>query len=591
MPSYDPPYRDIAFVIDELLGAPAVLAQLEPFRDLDEGTVEQVVREAGRFSKEVLQPLNATGDIEGCEYRDGKVSTPKGFADAYARFAAAGWPALGCAPEFGGQGLPGLLNVVLFEMLTACNHAWSMYPGLLQGAYRCLRAHGSAELQQRFLGKLVSGEWLSTMCLTEAHAGSDLGLLRTRAERHADGSYRLHGTKIFISGGEQDMTANIVHLVLARLPGAPQGTAGISLFLVPKMIEDPQGQMTFNALRCDGIEHKMGIRGSATCTMSFEGAQGWLVGEENRGLACMFVMMNAARLHVGICGLGLAEVAHQNALAYAKERRQMKAVPRPPEALRGAADPIFYHASVRRLLLGQKALIEGGRALAYWTALLLDLADHHADAAVREECEDLVSLLTPVLKAFLTQSAFTGASDAVQVLGGHGYIRDSGIEQFLRDARITMIYEGTNEIQAVDLVKRKVLADGGRRLERLLSRIDEEVRCAKQSDAAATLATRLASMAARLRAATAQIASRAARDEEAPYRVAGEYLHLVAHCALACFWCMAARVAGPRAAAGEPFHAAKLATANHYFTYLAPEATRCAEIIAQDEQALTTEIP
>jgi len=588
MTIYEPPCRDITFVLEELLDAPGVLGGLEPFRDLDAATIGQIVSEAGRFAKEVLLPLNAVGDIEGCVYRDGGVSTPAGFPAAYRAFQAGGWPSLACDPAHGGQGLPGLLNAVLFEQLAACNHAWTMYPALLHGAYRTLCANGSPELQREFLLKLVSGEWLSTMCLTEPHAGSDLGLLKTRAEPQPDGSFRLTGTKIFISGGEQDMTPNIIHMVLARLPDAPAGNRGISLFLVPKLLDHGTATERPNALRCEGIEHKMGIRGSATCVMTFDGATGWLVGEPHRGLGAMFVMMNAARLHVGMSGLGLAEISHQNALAYARERRQLKAVPRPHEA--GAADPIIHHAAVRRMLLTQKALIEGGRALAYWIGLLLDLSEHHAEAQMREECEGLVSLLTPVIKAFMTETAFQGSSLTVQVYGGHGYIRDSGVDQFVRDSRVTMIYEGTNEIQAIDLLQRKVLADGGRRLEKLLATVDAEAQRSMQSVHAREFAGRLAEMTGLLRRATAQIAQRAQDDPEAPYRVADEYLHLVAHCMLAHFWCMAARVAGSKAASGDRYYAQKLATAKYYFTYLAPEAARCAAIIDADEHPLGREI-
>ena len=588
MTIYEPPYRDIAFVLHELLDAPGALANMEAFRDLDADTMDQIVGEAGRFAKDVLLPLNAASDRQGCTWRDGKVTTPEGYAAAYREYQRGGWPALACDPACGGQGLPGLLNVVLNEMLAACNHAWSMYPGLLHGTYQTLHAHASPELKARFLGKVVSGEWLSTMCLTEAHAGSDLGLLRTRAEPAPGGSYRLTGTKIFISGGEQDMTPNIVHMVLARLPDAPAGTRGISLFLVPKVLDFDGSAKRPNALRCDGIEHKMGIRGSATCTLTFDGATGWMVGEPNRGLAAMFVMMNAARLHVGASGLGLAEAAHQNAMAYSRERRQGKAAPRP--AVAGAADAIIDHAAVRRMLLTQKALVEGGRALAYWTGLLIDQAEHQPDAGMRAEGEELASLLTPVVKAFLTENAFECSSLAVQIFGGHGYITDTGVDQYLRDSRVTMIYEGTNEVQAIDLLQRKVLADGGRRLERLLTIVDLEAQRSAASAHARNFSARLAEIARQLRAATAQVVHRAQADAEAPFRIAGEYLHLVAHCMLAHFWCMAGRVAGGRADAGDPFYAQKLATANYYFTYLAPEAERCAQIIGADERPLGREI-
>jgi hypothetical protein len=376
--------------------------------------------------------------------------------------------------------------------------------------------------------------------------------------------------------------------VLARLAGAPPGTKGISLFLVPKLLGCGSSNERPNALRCDGIEHKMGIRGSATCTMTFDGATGWMVGEPNRGLAAMFVMMNSARLHVGACGLGLAEAAHQSALAYARERRQMKAVPRSPEA--GAADPIIFHPAVRRMLLAQKANIEGGRALAYWTGLLIDQAEFHSDAQVRAQSEELVSLLTPVVKAFLTENAFLCGSLAVQVHGGYGYIRDTGIEQYVRDSRVTMIYEGTNEIQAIDLLQRKVLADGGARLETFLKRVDEETALSAGSEHACGYSHQLAQIAACVRQATGAIVRRAKTDAEAPYRIADEYLRLMAQAMLAYFWCMAARVAGGRADSDDRFYAQKLATARYYFSYLAPDAARCAAIIGADDRPLGTEI-
>ncbi len=452
---YEAPLRDMRYVIEDVLGLPAQWAALPAFAELDVDTARAVLAEAARFATEVLAPNNANDDLEGCTLAEGEVRTPRGYKEAYRAFVAAGWPALACDPAVGGQGLPQVLNAALYEMLAAANHAWTMYPGLLHGAYECLHLHASEELKQRYLGKVVSGEWLSTMCLTEAHAGSDLGLLATRATPAADGSYRLKGTKIFISGGEQDLTDNIVHLVLARLPDAPPGTKGISLFLAPKFL--PDGSR--NPLRCDGIEKKMGIKGSATCVMAFDGATGWLVGEPNRGLQAMFAMMNAARLHVALQGLAHAQNAHRNAVVYAHERLQSRAPLREGKA---AADPIVLHPAMRRTLLRQRVLVEGARLIAYEAAHLIDLAEHAGDAAQRERAQEQAALLTPVLKSFLTDNGFALASDALQVFGGHGYTHDWGIEQCLRDARIAMIYEGTNQIQAIDLVVRKLVADGGR---------------------------------------------------------------------------------------------------------------------------------
>ena len=570
---YQPPLRDIRFVTEELLNLPAQWAQIPAFAEVDADTARQVVEEAGKFASEVLAPLNAVGDIEGCTLKDGVVTTPKGFREAYQAFVQAGWPALACEPEVGGQGLPQSLNAVLHEMLNSANHAWNMYPGLLHGAYESLLAHATPELKARYLPKVVSGEWLSTMCLTEAHAGSDLGLLKTRAEPQPDGSYRVSGTKIFISGGEHDLTDNIVHMVLARIAGAPAGTKGLSLFLVPKVMPDG----TRNTLRCDGLEKKMGIKGSATCVMSFEGATGWLVGDAHRGLAAMFVMMNAARLHVGLQGVGHAESAYQNALAYALERVQMRAPVRAPERKAAEADPIALHPAVRHNLLRQRALLEGGRLLAYETAHLLDIAERHPDEAVRHTAHDEVSLLTPICKAFLTDNGFAAAQAAQQVYGGHGYIHDYGIEQCVRDSRISRIYEGTNEIQAIDLLVRKVIADGGVKLAGLIARLQREL-------PATELATRVQPWFADWQQATQQLLQQAKDDAELPYRVADDYLRLAGLMLLAQGWVRAEAVAAPHAT---PFHAAKRETAHYYLDYLLPEAGLCLARIRAGQNPLS----
>ncbi len=558
---YKPPLRDIQFVTEELLKLPEQWALIPAFAEVDAATARQVIEEAGKFASDVIAPLNAVGDVEGCSVKDGVVTTPRGFRAAYQAFVQAGWPALACDPEVGGQGLPQSLNAVLHEMLNAANHAWTMYPGLLHGAYESLLAHGSPELRERYLHKVVSGEWLSTMCLTEAHAGTDLGLLNTRAEPRADGSYRITGTKIFISGGEHDLTDNIVHMVLARIADAPAGTKGLSLFLVPKVMPDG----TRNTLRCDGIEKKMGIKGSATCVMAFEGATGWLVGEVHRGLAGMFVMMNAARLHVGLQGVGHAEVAYQNALAYAQERLQMRAPVRSPEQKGAEADPIVQHPSVRHNLLRQRALLEGGRVLAYETAHLLDIAERHPDEAVRHTAHDEVSLLTPICKAFLTDNGFAAAHAAQQVYGGHGYVHDHGIEQCVRDSRISRIYEGTNEVQAIDLLVRKVVADGGVKLGGLIARLQRELPDSE-------LALRAEDALGQWHHVTQTLVQQAALDAELPYRVADDYLRLAGLVLLAHAWVRADAVAAKNAS---PFHAAKGETARYYLDYLLPEAGLC----------------
>jgi len=575
--SYQPPLKDIRFVLSDLLDASGALSQLPPFAEVDDELTMQVAEEAGRFASEVLFPLNAVGDREGCRYENGQVKTPPGFADAYRQFQEAGWPALACDPNFGGQGLPNTLNSVLYEMLSSSNHAWTMYPGLLHGAYACLHKHAGEELKQRYLPRIVSGEWLATMCLTESHAGSDLGLLRTRAVPRDDGTVRITGSKIFISGGEQDMTENIVHLVLARLPDAPAGSKGISLFLVPKYLPDGDGPGRRNAVTCTGIEHKMGIHGSATSSLQFDEAVGWLVGEPNRGLAAMFVMMNSARLHVGVQGVGLAETAYQNALAYAQERLQMRAAVRPGGRKSDPADPIVMHPAVQRLLMTQRAYVEGGRMLAYWTALQLDAAEHHPDEKVRAAMGEQLALITPVAKAMLTDQGFQGASQALQIYGGHGYIAETGIEQYLRDSRIAMLYEGTNEIQAVDLLLRKIIADGGARLERFLAQVEQTA--AGDHGPMARHAAQLAELAGALRERTQSLAAAMAQSPDLPYRVAPEVLRLVGHCALAWLWLQAAATARARHDDDPVFHQAKQETADYYFVFVLPETRQLLQVV------------
>jgi alkylation response protein AidB-like acyl-CoA dehydrogenase len=572
--SYTPPLKDMQFVLSDLLDAPAILRTIPAFADVDAPLMQQVSEEAGRFAAEILFPLNAQGDRVGCRLEDGNVRTPPGFAEAYRQFREAGWPALACAPEHGGQGLPHVLNCVLFEMLSAANHGWTMYPGLLHGACACISQHADDELKARYLPKLVSGEWLATMCLTEAHAGSDLGLLRTKAVPAAGGAYRITGSKIFISGGDQDMTDNIVHLVLARLPDAPPGSRGISLFLVPKNLPDG----TRNTAVCTGIEHKMGIHGSATCAMQFDGATGWLVGEAHRGLGAMFVMMNAARLHVGLQGLGIAETSYQNALAYARERLQMKAVKRDETRLQQPADPIVMHPAVQRLLMTQRAYVEGGRMLAYWAGLMLDTAEQHPDAQTRHDAHEQMSLLTPIVKAMLTEQGFAGASQALQVFGGHGFVRETGIEQYVRDARVTMIYEGSNEIQAIDLVVRKILGDGGARLERFLTQVEATAN-EDRADALRGHAATLAGLVQRIREVTYALARANAGDPQLPYRVASETLRLLGHCGLAWMWLRAARVATQRRAHDPVLYDAKRDTACYYFNYVLPEVQQLLGVI------------
>ena len=466
---YQPRTADHAFVLFDVLRAHEHLAELPAMAEhADTALLTQVIDEAGRFVGEVVAPLNRSGDEIGAQWKAGTVNMPPGFRESYQAFWRAGWPSLACAVEDGGQGLPTVVEAVLHEQLNAANHGWTMAPGLLHGAYECIRHHGSDALKARYLNKLASGEWLATMCLTEPHAGSDLGLVQTKAVPLADGRFALSGTKIFISGGEHDLTDNIVHLVLARLPDAPPGPKGLSLFLVPKFHEEGQR----SAVHCERIEEKMGIHASPTCVMRFDEAAASIVGEPGKGLNAMFVMMNAVRLLVGLQGIGLLDAAWQKANAYAQERRQMRAPGSSNKA--GQADLIALHPAIQRILQTQRAWIDAGRVIAYRTALELDTQKHHPDAAKREAAARWCSLVTPVLKSAWTEQAFSGASACLQVFGGHGYVREWGIEQHVRDARVAMIYEGTNEIQAIDLLVRKTLPDGAAALQTLLAELAAE---------------------------------------------------------------------------------------------------------------------
>jgi len=470
--NYQPQASEAIFFMETVLNASERLAELPLFQEVDAALMMQILEEAGKFISDEIAPLNQTGDSEGAKFSQGQVTMPPGFAAAYQAFWRAGWASLTADTEDGGQGLPALLDGVLYEWLSAANHGWTMAPGLLHGAYECIKHHASDELKTAYLSKIGSGEWLATMCLTEPHAGSDLGRVHTKAHPTTDAQFRINGTKIFISGGEHDLTDNIVHLVLARLPDAPPGPKGLSLFLVPKFYNDG----TRSAVYCERIEEKMGIHASPTCVMRFDDALGWMVGEANKGLNAMFIMMNAARLHVALQGVGLLDAAWQKANAYAHERRQMRA----PKALETqhpnkqdhqGPDLIIAHPAIRRVLDTQRAWIDTSRVLAYETSLALDIAKHHPDANQREAANRWCALVTPVLKSACTDQGFHGASECLQVFGGHGYVREWGIEQHVRDARIAMIYEGTNEIQALDLLMRKVLVDGGANLVQLCDQL------------------------------------------------------------------------------------------------------------------------
>jgi alkylation response protein AidB-like acyl-CoA dehydrogenase len=533
---YTPQPQAVQSILFDVLGAEAQLAGLAPFAEADGDLMRQVLEEAGKFVGEAVAPLNTLGDNPGCQFAAGKVTTPPGFRDAYQAFWQAGWPALSASVDDGGQGLPGVLECVLYEWLSAANHGWTMAPGLLHGAYECIRHHASDELKERYAAKIATGEWLATMCLTEPHAGSDLGLARTRGTPQPDGSYRVSGTKIFISGGEHDLTDNIIHLVLGRVPDAPAGPKGLSLFLVPKFM--PDGRT--NAAFCDRIEEKMGLHGSPTCVMRFDEATGWLIGEPGRGLNAMFVMMNAARLHVALQGIGLLDAAWQKADAYAHERRQMRA----PGARKSAeaADLIIDHPAVQRILDTQRAWVDTSRVLAYRTGLELDIAEHHADADRRTVANRWCSLVTPVIKSICTHQAFHGASECLQVFGGHGYVKEWGIEQIVRDSRVAMIYEGTNEIQAIDLLVRKVLPDGGATLNALANDLLADSAWSQPSAS-------LQANAEALRQVTAELVAVNAADPSKAYWVAGDYLRVTG---LVLLQWAADRLAASKACAGSP---------------------------------------
>jgi len=573
MPSYRAPLRDMQFVLHELLEVDTALSALPAHASLDAATINQVLEEGGKFVAEVIFPLNHSGDREGCHFNaeTHTVTTPQGFADAYRRYVDAGWPSLSCDPEFGGQGLPMVLNNAFYEMLNSANQAWTMYPGLSHGAYECLHAHGTPEQQALYLPKLVSGEWTGTMCLTEAHCGTDLGLLRTKAVPDADGSYSLTGNKIFISAGEHDLAANIVHLVLARLPDAPPGTKGISLFVVPKFVPDAQGQPGVrNTITCGAIEHKMGIHGNATCQINLDGATGWLIGEPHRGLNAMFVMMNAARLGVGMQSLGLTEVAYQNARAYALERTQGRSLTGPKSEPQ-PADTIIVHPDVRRMLLTARAFAEGGRAFTSYIALMIDRELNHPDEDQRKQAADEVALLTPIIKAFLTDNAWIATSEALQVFGGHGYIAEWGMEQYVRDARINMIYEGTNTIQSLDLLGRKVLMDNGEKLrafgDKIKSFIDEN----GTDEAMSEFITPLADIGDKVTKLTMEIGMKAFQNRDEVGAAAVPYLRVLGHMVFAYFFARMAKIALEKSSSGDDFYQAKLGVARFYFARLLPE--------------------
>ena len=575
MPTYTPPLRDMQFVMHELLHVVDELKQIPKHADMDVDTINAVLEEGGKFAAEVTFPINISGDAEGCtiDQATHAVTTPKGFKEAYAKYIAGGWAALACDPAYGGQGLPLVVNQMFYEMLNSANQAWTMYPGLTHGAYAALHTHGSDEQKNAYLHKMTSGEWTGTMCLTEPHCGTDLGLMRTKAEPQPDGTYKITGNKIFISAGEHDMTENIIHLVLARITDAPAGIKGVSLFIVPKFHVKADGSLgERNGIYCGGLEHKMGIHGNATAQIVLDGAVGTLVGQPNKGMNGMFVMMNAARLGVGNQSLGLTEVAYQNALAYAKDRIQMRSLSG-PKAKDKPADPIIVHPDVRKMLLTARAYAEGGRALSTYCSMLLEKEHNHPDEKVRKDAGEMLSMLTPIVKAFITDNGHISTNACMQVFGGHGFIKEWGMEQFVRDNRINMIYEGTNTIQSLDLLGRKILGNNGATLKKFGKLIGALVEEEGVNERMAEFITPIAILGDQMTKFTTEIGFKGFQNPDEVGAAAVDYLRVAGHLVFGYFWARMAQVALREIAAGnaDQFYLAKLQTARFYFAKLFPE--------------------
>ena len=575
MPTYQAPLRDTRFLLNEFLEI-GKYQNLPGFENATPDLIDAILVEGGKIAEEVLFPLNQSGDEEGCHFDEGEVSTPKGFKEAYKTFTEGGWAGLVADPDHGGQGLPLVIGSAFVEMICSANLSFGTYPGLAAGAYAAIKKHGSNDQKNTYLPKLANGEWGGTMNLTEPHCGTDLGLLRTKAEPRDDGSYRITGTKIFISAGEHDLTDNIVHLVLAKIPGGPDGVRGISLFIVPKFLVNDDGTPGGpNGVSCGSIEKKMGLKASSTCVMNYDDAVGYLLGDEHRGMRAMFTMMNEARLGVGIQGLALSEVAYQNAAAYAKERLQGR-------SLKGAAapdkpaDPIIVHPDVRKMLLTMRSFNEGARALALWMALQADLAERHPEESVRRDADELVSLMMPIVKAYLTDMGFESVNWGVQCFGGHGYIREHGMEQFVRDTRITQLYEGTSGIQALDLVGRKLPAHMGRSLRQFFHPVDAFIRENMSDPAMKDFVLPLAKSFARLQQATAWIAEQGLKDPEQAGAASADYLKMFGHVALAYMWARMARISNEKLADGaddRDFFEAKLMVGRFFMTKTLPDTS------------------
>ena len=587
MPEYKAPLRDIKFLMDEVLDSEKHYQNIGA-TDATPDMIEAIVGEGAKFCEEVLAPINQTGDQEGCTWSEDGVTTPTGFKEAYQQYIEGGWPSMNAPVEHGGQGLPESINIILSEMVGTANWSWGMYPGLSHGARATLEEHGTPEQQATYLTKLISGEWTGTMCLTEPQCGSDLGILTTKAEPNADGSYAITGTKIFISAGEHDMVDNIVHIVLARLPGAPEGTKGISLFIVPKCLPDASGEAgERNAVTCGSIEHKMGIHGNSTCVMNFDGAKGWLIGPENKGLNCMFTFMNVARIGTSIQGLAAAEGSFQGALAYAKDRLAMRSLtgPKNPD---GKADPIIVHPDVRRMLLTQKAIAEGSRAMIYYAAQQADIL-HHGEGEEQKAADDMLGFLTPILKAFCTEAGYEAANHGVQVFGGHGFIAEWGMEQIVRDTRIALLYEGTTGIQALDLLGRKILMSQGASLRNFTKQVHKFCQTNEDNAELKPFIDQLSTLNKEWGDITMKIGMSAMQNRDEVGAASVDFLMYSGYICLAYFWAQMAKVAQEKLAAGTTetgFYTAKVQTAKFYFDRILPRTAAHAKMIAAGGESL-----